>query len=270
MVYVVKFDGSREKFKKSKIVRTCIRIGLSPSDAKAVADKIERSVYDGITTREIYRMILKEVKVYGPEKSSLYKLRESLSKIEPHIFETFVRRLLEQNGYKCLQNQIVEGLSIEHEIDVIAEKNGHTFLVECKHHVNFHRFAGLDVCLQVRSTLEDLKDGYKNGLNEYNFEKAWIFTNSKFSDHAKRYAASRGILLTGWKYPENSGIEKWIERSRMFPVTILTVQRSVVQRMMEHGLVTILDINEKNLRKLKIPDNQISKILKQKNLLLSS
>lgn len=268
MIYVTKFDGRREPFKKNKIIRTCLRVGISQKDAKEIANRIEHRVYDGITTREIYQMILKELEIYNRGKSSIYRLREALSMIEPHAFELFTMKLLESYGYECEHNKIITGLCVDHEVDVIAKKGKELLLIECKHHRNFHRFCGLDVALQVYARWQDIVDGFKKGFNYYNFTNAWIFTNSKFSDHAIRYAEAKKMILTGWKYPEGQGIEILVQESKMFPVTILKVRKKILERLMENGIVTIQDIDEKKLNRLRIKDSIIRNIQKQINELI--
>ncbi len=269
MIYVTKFDGRREPFKKSKILRTCLRVGVDRKNAREIVDRISRNVYDGITTKEIYHMILKELETFHRPKSSIYKLRESLSLIEPHAFELFTAKLLGAFGYQTEHNIIIEGLCVDHEVDVVAKKGDELILVECKHHKNFHRFSGLDVALQVYARMEDIDDGFKKSKNKYNFTNAWIFTNSKVSDHAIRYTMAKGMKLTGWHYPETNGIEVMVQKSDVYPVTVLKVKRSVLSKMMENGIITIQDITDKKLRKLKFSDYTIENIIRQKNEILN-
>lgn len=270
MVYVIKFDGRREKFDRNKIIKTCLRVDLSPSEASEIARSIEERVYDGITTREIYQMILKEIEKYNKGKSCIYRLREAISKILPHAFEIFVKRLLENCGFVCEHHKIIQGWAVDHEVDIVAKRGNELFLVECKHHINFHRFCGLDVALQVQARLEDLIDGYKHGKNKYPFTKAWIFTNSKFSEHAIRYAKVKGIELTGWKYPSSGGIEKLIQENRIFPITLLKMKKSIMNKLMENDIVVLQDLSEKKLRKVGLKEKAIRNILEQKNKLACS
>ncbi|MEM2180912.1 MAG: restriction endonuclease, partial [Nitrososphaeria archaeon] len=94
-------------------------------------------------------------------------------------------------------------------------------MLEVKHHLNHHVYTGLAVVLEVNSTLEDLKEGFKLGKNTINFSRALIVCNTKFSDHAIRYAKCKGIELIGWKYPEEKGLESLIEEKKLYPITFL-------------------------------------------------
>jgi transcriptional regulator NrdR family protein len=65
MIFVTKFDGRKQPFDKSKIIRTCLRMHASLEQAKEIADKIEKKIYDGIPTKKILRMIFTYLKKYA-------------------------------------------------------------------------------------------------------------------------------------------------------------------------------------------------------------
>jgi len=266
---VIKYDGRIEKFQRKKIIRTCLRVGVQKDVANSIADKIEKILYDGITTKEIYRNILKELNKYEKKTASIYGLRESIALMNPVVFEIFVKKLLESYGYSCRHDKIVQGLCIDHQIDIIAERN-ETYLVECKRHQNAHRFCGLNVCLQVEARFEDVSDGFNHNKNKYNFDRAWIITNTKFSEHAKKYSRKKNIKLTGWKYPDNESLEKLIEEKKMFPVTILRTRKNIIQKISDAGIITIHDMTKERLKKAGIEENHIIGLLKQKTSLLNS
>src|SRR3989338_5134729 len=144
MTFVTKFDGSNQEFKKEKIVHTCLRMHAKPEQAKAVADKIESKVYDGISTKKILEMIFNYLKEYKPEIGHRIDLREAIALIRPKPdFENFVGMLLKEYGYKIEMNQIIAGRCVEHEIDSIARKKNEVILVEAKHHFQHHTYTGL-------------------------------------------------------------------------------------------------------------------------------
>ena len=189
---VTKFNGRKEEFQKEKIINTCVRAGASQDVAQKIANEIEGKAYDGITTKEIYAMIKKLLDSYETIAGRVYTLREAIANLDPMIFEIFVKRILENYGYICEYNKIIRGLAVEHQVDIVARtKEQELILVECKRHRNPHRFCGLDTCLQVYARLEDILDGVKNNLNIYEFNHAWIITNTKFSEHAKQYAKAK-------------------------------------------------------------------------------
>ena len=264
-IFVTKFDGRKEEFQKEKIINTCIRAGASEEIAKNIANEIESNAYDGITTKEIYEMIKKLLEKYEKRLSSIYGLRESISALDPLIFEVYIKRILENYNYVCEYNKIINGLCVEHQVDILArnEKN-ELILVECKRHENPHRFCGLDVCLQVQARFEDLKDGFQKGLNNYNFTSAWIITNTKFSEHAKIYSNAKKIKLTGWRYPENEGLEQLIERKKLYPISILKTKKTIIQNMFNNGIILLKELEKEKLKEIGIKESIINSLLKQK------
>ncbi|MEM5812862.1 MAG: restriction endonuclease [Candidatus Aenigmatarchaeota archaeon] len=267
---VTKFDGRKEEFQKDKIINTCIRAGASQEIATKIADEIESKAYDGISTKEIYQMIKKLLERYETISARIYTLREAIASLDPFIFEIFIKRVLENYEYICEYNKIIQGFAVEHQIDIIARnKMQELILVECKRHRNAHRFCGLDTCLQVYATFEDILDGFKNNKNNYNFKRAWIITNTKFSEHAKQYARVKGIILTGWKYPENESLEVLIEKKAIYPVNILKTKKNIIEKIMQNGIITIKELEENNLRKIGISENIIRNLIKQKEDILS-
>lgn len=58
---VKKRDGKLENFDKSKIIRSCKKVGVKEGLAKDIANIVETEIYDGITTTEIRAFVLKEL-----------------------------------------------------------------------------------------------------------------------------------------------------------------------------------------------------------------
>jgi len=240
MMYVIKAGGKKEEFSEEKIVRTCMRSGVTPDDAKAIAKKISSSIQSGATTHKIYTMILDELDKSHAD-SSLFMLREAIANLDPVSFEVYVKKVLEAHGYRCVWNKLIKGMNVEHQVDVIAAKEK-TFLIECKRHFNPHRFTGLNICLQVEARLNDIMLGSRNGKNNYKFDAAWVVTNTKFSDHAKMYAKGVGIRLTGWGYDQDFALEKLVQEKKVLPVTILKADVSVQRGLLNKKIITLQDL----------------------------
>ena len=214
-MYVIKADGSKQEFSEAKIVNTCVRAGVPQDAAVKIAKKISSSLTNGATTHTIYTMIVDELDTL--DTGSMFMLREAVANLDPESFEIYIKKILEAHGYKCAWNKLIKGKYVEHQVDVIASKEKN-FVVECKRHFNPHRFTGLGICLQVQARLSDIMAG----KSEYNFDAAWVVTNTKFSDHAKHYAKGIGIRLTGWRYENEFSLENLIQNKKMLPVTLLT------------------------------------------------
>lgn len=79
-----------------------------------------------------------------------------------------------------------------------------------------------------------------------------MFTNTKFSSEATKFAECRGIKLTGWRYPENEGIEALLERKKLYPVTVLKLSNFEVEELLRNGFAFCNEIveNEKKIAEL--------------------
>lgn len=74
--------------------------------------------------------------------------------------------------------------------------------------------------LIAHARFQDLVEGAEVGTCP-KFDEAWVVTNGLFSDRAKTYAGAHGIKLMGWGYPKGRGLERIVDRSGLYPVTVL-------------------------------------------------
>lgn len=257
MAYVTKRDGRKEEFDRSKIIRTCLRAGASQEVAEKVVEEIKRRIYDGISTDKILKMVLELLKKHAYTRASRYDLKMALLRLGPagYEFEKFVARLLREYGYSTETNVYVEGMCVTHEIDVIAEKNGERYMIECKFHNIPGIYTGLKEVMYTYARFLDVTDGYKNGKNDVEFSNAWIFTNTKFSWDAKRFGECKGMMLTGWRYPEGKSIENMLEKKNLYPITVLESVGEVKDALINASYIFCRDLLKADTKDLlKIAD----------------
>jgi hypothetical protein len=198
-----------------------MRMSIGRKAAEAVVDKIESKLYDGMTTKEILKLVFKYTKEYKPEIAYEIDLRQSIALLRPKPdFEQFIARMLNAEGYEVETNNIVLGKCTEHEVDAIARKGRDIVCVEVKHHYQHHRYTGLGVFLESWASFEDMQAGYKANKNSVGFNKLLVVCNTKISDHAKQYASCKGFNYLAWKAPEES-LEKLVEKHKLYPITFL-------------------------------------------------
>jgi HJR/Mrr/RecB family endonuclease len=233
---VRKRDGRLEHFSREKLIRTLLRAGLSRDKAEVVAEDVEGRIYDGISTDEILNIALEIVEKHSKRVARVYGLKSSLLRLGPagYRFEKFVSSLLKEFGYRTLTNQLVDGKCAVHEIDVIAEKEKR-FLIECKFH-NTSVYTGLKDVLYSYARFMDIVESGKD------FDAMWLFTNTKFSSEAVKYANCRGVLLTGWRYPESEGIEFMLESKRLYPITVLSLKDFEIEQLLREGFAFCKDL----------------------------
>jgi hypothetical protein len=234
--FVQKADGSLQQFDAAKVLKTCLRLGASRRSAEKITLEIEEQIHDGTRTQDILQMIYSKLPLLKPAILHLTDLRKALSLIRPRAFEVYIQQLLREQGYKVNPNQIIQGKCITHEVDAIASKEDQVYLVEIKHHVNYHSLTGLDESRIARAVFEDVTDGYQEGMNSLQINRAMIVTNTKFSDHSLQYSKCRGIDQIGWSFPINKGLQDLIEEKHFHPLTCL--------KGLDEGLYSALTAND--------------------------
>ncbi|MCW4029953.1 MAG: restriction endonuclease [Candidatus Bathyarchaeota archaeon] len=250
--FVTKADGTKQPFDKAKVIQTCLRLGATPEVAAQVAEKIAGNVYEGMPTRRILQLIFILMRKSKPAVRHLFDLKRGISLMESKPeFEAFVRVLLSYSGFQVQPNAILRGLCGEHEVDAIASKGGVTYFVEAKHHAEYHALTGLDESRIARAILEDVTDGYREGVTSVKIDRALLVTNTRYSEHAINYGGCRGILQVGWASPEGWGLRDVVERHRLYPLSCLRgLNPSVRLRLVEMGIVLIPQLLQQDSRYL--------------------
>lgn len=255
-MFVTKNSGKVVKFDKKRIIRTCMRAGLSRKHAKNIADEVEKKIYDRIPTKIILKIILSEIRKIDRFASMKYDLKGSIMKLGPSgfTFERFISKLLESQGYKTKINVVINGRCAKHEVDIIAEKNGQS-IIECKYHNYPGIYTGIKDALYTYARFVDIKEVSRNK----EFKDVWLVSNTKFSSDAVKYSTCRGITLVGWKYPKGKSLTDLIENKKMYPVTILkSISKSTLLKLLKYNIITIKDLIDQK------PDIKgISNILKE-------
>jgi HJR/Mrr/RecB family endonuclease len=245
-VFVTKAAGTKQLFDREKVVKTCLRMGASRKTADDVAEKIEKGLYDGISTSKILQMTFRLLRKYKPAIQHLLDLRRGLSLMDSKPeFETFVQILLAHNGFEVTPNRLVTGKCVEHEVDAIARKDGMTYFVEAKHHINYHALTGLDESRIARAILEDVTEGFELGKSNLKVDRAMIVTNTRYTEHARRYGKCRGILQIGWSSPTNLSLQNMIEEKNLYPLSCLRGLKSETKtKLVNMGIVLIKQLFE--------------------------
>lgn len=276
-VFVIKADGTKELFNKEKVIRTCLRMGTSKEAAEDIANRIESKLYDGIKTKKILQMIFRFLRKYKPSAKHHIDLRRALSllKSKPD-FELFIQILFKEHGYDVLKNQIIKGKCVEHEVDGIAKKNDRTFIIEAKHHFDYHTPIGLDVSRISRAVFEDVTEGFELGLNKFRIDSPIIVSNSKLSGHARRYADCRGIKHMCWSSSHEFDLQSMIKEKKLYPITYVKgLKTTVREKLVSTKVLLLKDLIKKNPKTLSketgIPIETISSLInKAKTILLEN
>lgn len=254
MVYVIKASGEKENFNKKKIERTVLKARGSRQFAKRIAKKIEKKIYNGITTKEILRITLSLLKE-KPRVAFRYDLKRAIMSLGPSgfPFEKFFASILKNYEYKTEVGKFVRGKVIKHEIDVIARKE-FNYMIECKYHNFPGIYTELKTALYTYARFLDIKN---NG-----FDFPWLVTNTKCSLDAINYSKGVNMKITTWNYPKSESLQKLIEKKQLYPITILnSVKGDVKERLSFLGITIAKDILTYNFEELKFKTGFSEKVL---------
>lgn len=279
-IFVRKRSGEVEPYDPRKVERSCIKAGAPRNVAEEIVKEIEGTLYDGITTEEIYNEVSRLLDQKAAVAGLRYKLKEAIMKLGPEgfPFETFFAKLLNRLGYETKLRVKIKGFCAVHEVDVVAEKEANGRLkrcmIECKYHNSLGIYTGLKEALYTYARFLDLTEGWESGLCE-KFDEAWLVTNTKFSKEAKEYGECKGLKMVGWNYPPGRGMEALLEAERVYPVTILRrVGKEEIRKLAAANLMTVDEvfaIDGKKLAKiLELPEGAALKLKEEAEALLLS
>jgi hypothetical protein len=239
MINVLKADHSQEPFSDEKLMDSIRRARIPNTIQGEVLTHVKSKIYEGISTQEIYQHIIEFLNTTPkPYIKTRYSLKEAIMQLGPtgYPFEDFISKLLESSGYKTKVRQILRGRCISHEIDVIAQKDGKSAMIEAKFHNSPGVRSEVHVALYTKSRFEDIK-------TNNNLDEAWIVTNTKTTIDANNYAQCVGMRVLSWDYPQGEGLRELIERSRLHPVTMLTtMSQSQKMTLLDNHIVLCKEI----------------------------
>jgi hypothetical protein len=261
---VTKVDGTTEPYNEEKIRTSATRVGVPEGLQEEMLQSIRDRLYDGINTSEIFQMIKEFLKgSESPYLAMKYNLKDALSQLGPsgYPFEKYVSLLLSAVGYVTKINQILVGGCVTHEVDVVAEKDHITYFIEAKFHKNHSQRTDVRVTLYIKARYEDIKSAWTAGET-----RPWIFTNTRFSTDAIKYAQCQNIRLTSWGYPKGEGIMDLIEHTGLHPITIIEgLNGNDKLRLLAAGVVTckqLLDPSNHSLVSKDFLDNILPQLEK--------
>jgi len=268
-VFIIKKSGEKEVFSFDKLKNSLKRSGASIEHIELIIETIKPLLYDGITSKEIYRKAFSLLKKSNRTCASKYSLKKALFELGPtgYPFERLVAALLKDKGYKTEVSVILQGECVTHEIDVLAEKSGNTYAVECKFHSKSRFVNNVKTPLYINSRFIDVQKKWNsNPGNSTIMAQGWLVTNTKFTKDAIKYAECVGLKLLSWDYPKDNGIGKNIDDFGLYPITALTtISKQEKELIIENDIILIKELfNTPNvLDKIGISPIRIKRILNE-------
>ena len=272
-IFITKASGEHALFDPQKLRHSLNRTHVRVDLVEEVIKEVRSNLYTGISTNEIYKLAFSLIKRKSRHSAARYKLKRAIMELGPSgfPFERFVGEILKHQGYSVQVGVIEKGHCVNHEIDVIAEKDDHHYMIECKFHNAGGYVCDVKIPLYIQARFKDVEQVWKNipghGMK---FHQGWVVTNTKFSIDAIQYGQCCGLYLLGWNYPDRRSLRELIDETGLHPLTCLTtLTHNEKQQLLQDRIVLCKELcdNPAVLENLKISPQRLKAILQEGNQL---
>ena len=276
-IFVTKSDGEKVFYDQEKLKSALLRAGASEENCAKVLKSVEENLHDGISTRKIYSFAYAQLKKYKSHRAAgRYRLKNAIMELGPsgYPFENFVGKLFESMGFQSKVGVLVKGKCVQHEVDVVAIKEGLQVIAEVKFRSDFRGKVNVQVPLYINSRFADIKAKWMDENKFPNLDlHGFVVTNGRLTVDAIKYAECVGLGMISWDYPADKSLKSIIDKSGLHPLTSLHSLRKVDKRaLLDNDLVLASQLIERQdlLKELHVSDKQIVRILKEAELLVKS
>jgi hypothetical protein len=267
--YIKKSSGVLELFNKAKLIDSLEKAGASMFVAEDVANKIEEKLKEGMPTSMIYSQSFKLLRKKESRPAIRYSLRRSIADLGPtgFPFEDFIGEIFREKGFNIINDLMVQGKCIEHEIDIVAHNEDHLIMTEIKFHNQLMLKSDVKVALYIKARFDDLEgvdfviDGKKRKMTQ-----GLLLTNTKFTEHAIKFGACAGVNMIGWNYPAKGNLHDLIEETGLHPLTCLTTLSGREKKvLLEKEIVTCkaLKLKKEVLIEMQLSEGRVARVLKE-------
>ena len=266
-IKVKKYNGDLVPFNLEKLKKGLLNSGTDKFEIDGIVTEILDKIYDGISTRKLHQIAYRILRRKSNQNSGRYRLKNAILELGPSgfPFEEFVARLFAFKGYEVKVGQIINGMCVTHEVDVVAKNGDNYLMIECKHHRNKSTKNDVKIPLYINSRFEDIKNKTKKTDKNANIT-GMIVTNTRFSSDAIRFSKCAGLKLISWDYPANESLKDIIDKSGFHPITSLSsLKKQTKKQLLEKNIVLCRElIKEANtLKQLGLQQNQVAKIINE-------
>ncbi len=267
--YIKKTSGLKEPFEEQKIIYSLQQVGASTEMIQYILDEIQLQYPNIKNTQQIFNIALEKLKEFNVGVASRYNLKKALLAFGPagYPFEQFIGALFQVQGYNVSTNVHAQGFCVQHELDVVAIKNNIHNMIECKFHNRQRYKSDLKVSLYVQARFEDMQKAWsQNQKDKHKGHKAWIITNTNFTQEAIKYALCVSINLMSWKYPAKNGLRDIIKKYNLHPITaLISLSGKQKKSLLKKGLVLCRDVHQNKdlLHSLGFSTRESSQLIKE-------
>ena len=209
-ITIKKSSGDLEPFSSRKLKDSLRNCEVSNNEIDSIISQVTPELYDGISSEEVHNKVFPILKKYHEISASKYSLKRGIFELGPtgFPFERLIAALLVEKGYQTKVSVVLNGKCVTHEIDVLAEKDGNTYAIECKFHSDPRGVSNVKVPLYINSRFLDVQQQWNSDtLKTTHLKQGWLVTNTRFTIDAINYGKCIGLTLLSWDYPKNNGMK---------------------------------------------------------------
>lgn len=268
-VNITKNSGDLEQFSIKKLRESLMNCGVKNDEIDNIVQIIKPQIYEGISSEEIHKKVFPLLKKYNRVYASKYNLKRAILDLGPtgYPFERLVGALLKEKGFQTKVSVILNGECVTHEIDVLAEKDGNTYAIECKFHSDPNAASNVKVPLYINSRFLDVQKQWNSDTqNKTHLKQGWLVTNTRFTSDAINYGKCIGLTLLAWDYPKNNGMKTNIDAYHLYPITALTtLTKKEKERLIEKDIILVKELGIKSyyLNELNLTSGRIKKVISE-------
>lgn len=238
-ILVKKYSGDLVPFEPDKLKQSLFKAGANEQLINSILNEIEGCIFEGISTKEIYKKAFTQLKKASKITAGRYSLKKAIMELGPsgYPFESFIGHLFEFQGYEVETGVVLNGKCVTHEVDVKAENETELHFMECKYHGKPTFKLDVKVALYVHSRFNDLAANYQPKVPHKKL-KGWLVVNTGFTTDAIQYANCSGMNMIAWAYPEKGSLKERIEISGLYPIScLLSLSKVEKQKLLNEDVV---------------------------------
>lgn len=272
-ILITKASGETAPFSSEKLRDSLRRAGASEKVIQGIVNEVKQLLYPGINTKEIYRKAYALLRKASSHTAAKYKLKKAIMELGPtgFPFEKYVGEILKYEGFQIEVGKIVKGLCVQHEVDVLAQKEARHYMVECKFHSDQGRKCTVKIPLYIYARFLDVEKAWKKKPGHVDkIHQGWLVTNTRFTEDAEQYGTCAGLNMVSWNFPNGTSLRERIDRSGLHPLTCLTtLTKKEKQILLDKGIVLCKELlqHETWLTELGVSYTRITRILKEAKFL---
>lgn len=266
---IIKQSGHVVDFNREKLKHSLLKSGAKVEVVEKVLNQIESQIFEGITTKQIYKFAFSLLKKTANSHAARYNLKSAIQMLGPagFFFEKFIARLFVSEGFQAKTNLVLNGKCISHEMDVLIKKQDVISMVECKFHGSSDKASDVKVPMYILSRFNDLKEVKHDIFSDSDIiSNCVIVTNNRFTSDAITFSNYYDIQLISWDSPKDRNLRKRIDNDNLYPITCLTTLTSlekdkllVLEILLVMELIKVPEV----LERIGISDKRSKNIIKE-------